>query len=68
DTVDPTPIAVGDLPTMVAVSPDGTTAYVPNEGDNTVSVINVATRSVVDTIAVGTQPEWVAFSPDGARA
>jgi len=35
----------------VAFSPDGTTAYATEEGSNKVSVIDVATRSVVTTIA-----------------
>ena len=34
------PIPVGAQPTRVAFSPDGTRAYVTNEGSNTVSVIN----------------------------
>ena len=36
-------IAVGGAPGGVAVSPDGSTVYVANQSDNTVSVIAAAT-------------------------
>ena len=36
-------IPVGIVPQIVAVSPDGTRAYVANQGSDTVSVINTAT-------------------------
>ena len=42
-------------------------AYVANSGDNTVSVINTATNSVVGTNNVGSTPIGVAVSPDGNR-
>ncbi|HEY4587156.1 MAG TPA: beta-propeller fold lactonase family protein [Brevundimonas sp.] len=42
-------------------------AYIANQTDNTVSVIDVATDTVIATIAVGQAPEGVAVSPDGAR-
>jgi YVTN family beta-propeller protein/autotransporter-associated beta strand protein len=56
------------LPQLVAVSPDGTRAYVTNGFANTVSVINTATNTVVATILVGSQPTGVVFTPDGTRA
>ena len=42
-------------------------AYIPNQFDNTVSVINVATNTVVTTVTVGSGPDGVAVSPDGSR-
>ncbi|WP_427912923.1 hypothetical protein ACPWT1_20235 [Ramlibacter sp. MMS24-I3-19] len=42
-------------------------AYVPNVGDNTVSVIDVATSMVTGTIPVGVSPVGVAVTPDGSR-
>ena len=43
-------------------------AYIPNAGDDTVSVIDTATDTVVDTISIpGTQPRTAAVSPDGTR-
>src|SRR5262249_35014374 len=63
-------IPVGRNPSVVAISPDGTVAYVTNDapGENSVSVIDVASNTVIDTIAVGQGPTGVAFSPDGTRA
>lgn len=61
-------IPVGDRPRGIAISPDGNEAYVANADDNTVSVIDTATKTVVATIAVGDEPQGVAFAPDGATA
>ena len=62
------PIPVGDAPTGVAAAPDGSRVYVTNRLDDTVSVINAATNSVVGLpIAVGRDPWGVAVTPDGGR-
>ena len=61
-------IPVGDRPRGIAISPDGKEAYVANADDNTVSVIDTTTKTVVATIAVGDEPQGVAFAPDGATA
>jgi len=42
-------------------------AYVPNSGDGTLSVISVATNTVVTTIPVGETPVGAAISPDGKK-
>jgi YVTN family beta-propeller protein len=66
-------IPVGDDPFYVAVSPDGLTAYVTNQADATVSVIDTDPLSagfntVIDTIAgVDGTPRGLAVSPDGLR-
>ena len=52
----------------MAVSPDGTRAYVTNLGSGTVSVIDTDTNTVIATITVGSGPAGVAVSPDGTRA
>ncbi|MGN6253590.1 MAG: beta-propeller fold lactonase family protein [Solirubrobacterales bacterium] len=53
----------------VAFSPDGKTAYVANDENNTVVVIDTATRQVVGApIPVGEDPINIAFTPDGSRA
>jgi YVTN family beta-propeller protein len=52
----------------VAVSPDGTRAYVTNLFGDSVSVINTASNSVAATITVGSNSFGVAVSPDGTRA
>ena len=61
-------ITVGNRPLEVAVSPDGSRAYVANQSSGNVSVIDTAADSVVATIAVGLNPYGVAVSPDGSRA
>ena len=43
------------------------TAYITNEGANTVSVINVATNTITGTITVGNSPYAVSVSPDGSK-
>jgi YVTN family beta-propeller protein len=61
-----TAIAVGYAPVGVAVSPDGSKAYVTNTGSNDVSVIAVASNTKVATIpVVGALFAGVAVSPDG---
>jgi YVTN family beta-propeller protein len=63
-------IAVGLGPAGVAVSPDGTRAYVANFTDHTVSAIDTATNTVTATIPVGTSslgPVDVAVSPHNTR-
>src|SRR6266446_2039554 len=66
NTVVGAPIPVGTQhtqPTGVAVSPDGSKAYVT--GSDTVSVISVATNTVVATIPIGAR--GVAVSPDSSK-
>src|SRR5438874_2434892 len=45
-----------------------TRAYVTNLQDNTVSVIDIATNTVIAAIPVGKSPAGVAITPDGTRA
>jgi YVTN family beta-propeller protein len=49
-------IPVGKNPLMVGVLQDGTQAYVINQGDSTVSVINLKTNTVTATIPVPATP------------
>jgi YVTN family beta-propeller protein/YD repeat-containing protein len=46
--------------------PSAHLAYVTNEGDNSVSVIDTSSNIVVDTINVGDSPVGIAISPDDA--
>jgi len=55
-------IPVGTSPVGVAVNSTGSTVYVTNSFDNTVSVINVATNTVVGTVPVGNNPGAVVVS------
>src|SRR5262245_49048691 len=59
-------VPVGGAPRWVAITPDGTRAYVTNVG--AVSVIDTATNTVVATVPVGNSPQGVAITPDGTRA
>ncbi len=40
-------------------------AYITNSGSNNVSVIDVSTNTVVDTVDVGEFPNGVAVTPGG---
>jgi YVTN family beta-propeller protein len=56
----------GSAPTAVAVSADGTRAYVTHRtllGGGRVSVINTATNTVIATVNVGSSPQDVAVNP-----
>jgi YVTN family beta-propeller protein len=45
----------------IAFTTDGTKAYITNQGNATVSVVDVATHTVSKTIAVGTKPNGIAL-------
>lgn len=58
-------------PEGIAISPDGSRAYVTNlesaaGNGNQVNVIDTTTNTVVGSITVGTTPEALAVTPDGA--
>jgi YVTN family beta-propeller protein len=42
-------------------------AYITNQVDNTVSIIDTATNTVTATVSVGSNPVGVAVTPDGTR-
>ena len=63
------PIAVGSNPRMVAITPDGSTAYVTDVvAQGKVYAIDAAQGSIKTAIPVGTAPFDVAVAPDGIRA
>ena len=47
---------VGNKPSGVSVTPDGTKAYVANYAEGTVSVINTSKNTVTATVNVGSKP------------
>jgi YVTN family beta-propeller protein len=52
----------------IAITPDGTRAYVTHAGSgDTVSVINTASNTLVGSIFVGTRPLGIAMSADGSH-
>jgi YVTN family beta-propeller protein len=62
-----TTLPVGAQPWGVAISPDGSRAYVANRNSASVSVISLADNTVVGTIPVGLGPTGVVVSRDGSR-
>jgi YVTN family beta-propeller protein len=57
------PITVGTGPDGVAITPDGTRAYVADEGASSVSVIDTSTNTVIGSpITVGSGPFGVALA------
>lgn len=58
-------IPLDRLPVSLDVTPDGTTAYIANDGSNTVSVIDLVHRQETARIGVGTQPATARISADG---
>lgn len=56
-------------PTNIAVSPDGTKAYVANSGANTVTPITLSNDTAGTQINLGSKPpQGIAFTPDGTTA
>ena len=61
-----TPISVGKGPEGFDVSPDGKELWAANSHDGTVSIIDLASRKVVQTLDLHTKrANRVKFSPDG---
>ena len=50
---------------MLAVSPDGNTAWTTDLGSKTVTRIDLKTRRAPLSVEVGIEPEGIALSPDG---
>ncbi len=57
-------------PWQIAITPDGTTAYVANFGSDSVTPIDIATNTLGMAIAlpVGSDPAAIAITPDGKTA
>lgn len=61
-------IALGGAPTGVAVSPDGRRAYVADNDEDKLIVVDTGTLQVISTIGVGKHPAQIAITPDGTQA
>ena len=57
------PITTGRRPVNIAVTPDGKTAYVANDGSDTVTPIQVATNTAIKPIITGSYPEAITIFP-----
>jgi YVTN family beta-propeller protein len=65
---DETVVHVGNGSEGFDVSPDGREIWVGNARDGTISIINVATKSVTETLAANVHgANRLKFTPDGAR-
>ncbi len=63
------PIPVGALPVAVAVTPDGSRAYVVDEGTpGAITPIRTASNTAGRSIRVAGTPEAIVITPDGATA
>lgn len=60
-------VPAGSRPLAVVLSPDGKTAYVTNQGESSVSVVDIsgAQPAVVRTFSVGLHPNKAAITADG---
>lgn len=63
-----TTITVQESPRGIALTPDGTRAYVTNRFSDSISVIDTSTNAVTSTIPGVPEPLPIVVSPDGARA
>lgn len=61
-------VMVGTTPSAAAANPAGTKVYVVNRDSSTVSVIDVASSSVVNTFPAGFAATDIAIAPDGVHA
>ena len=59
-------LGVGKYLAGVAITPDGGTAFVASQYDDTVIPVDLASRTVGTPIAVAHRPDLLAVTPDGA--
>ena len=58
----------GDMPRELAYLPDGSAVVIANRDTDTVTFLDVTTRTITHTVAVGDFPVHVAVTPDGQYA
>lgn len=62
-----TPLILGFRPTKVTFAPDGKRAYIANFLEDSVSVIDTATNTVLSSLSVADHPEGIAITPNNKR-
>jgi len=60
-------IKVGNTPTGMIISPDGSWAYVAVSGDAAIAVLDLQTHILKATISMDSTPEKLAITPDGKQ-
>jgi YVTN family beta-propeller protein len=50
------------MPVGIQMEPSGMRAYVANTNDNTVTAIDVSTRTIMTTFATGKEPDGMAWA------
>jgi YVTN family beta-propeller protein len=55
-------LTLAAAPSGVYISPDGRRAYVTNAKANELTVIDVASRTILSTLAIGTDPDGLAWA------
>jgi YVTN family beta-propeller protein len=68
DVINRVRLNVGDNPREAAITPDGRTLLVVNEGSNTVSFIDPVTALETSRIIVGKRPVSILIDPAGRKA
>src|SRR6202000_2923728 len=58
-------LALGNHPTGLALSPDGSKMYIPLSGDGLVDVISTATNTIINSFSIS-KPEGISVSADGS--
>ncbi len=74
NTIDPNPLPVGKNPVYGVMTADARRAFIMNQGDGTVSVINAQTNQLdivpigaTNPITVGASPLWADFAPPATK-
>jgi len=62
------PIRIGAIPTAIAITPDGKTAYIADEHPATVTPVATVTGTPGKAINIGGFPWAIAITPDGRTA
>jgi YVTN family beta-propeller protein len=62
-----TSVPVGSVPVDLAISPDGTLAYISNGASNTITRLSLPSMMPLPDVAV-VSPDGIAFTPDGTTA
>lgn len=59
---------VGAGPYRIALSPNGAIGYTANVTDSTLSIVDLATQQMMQSVRTPVEPTGLALSPDGATA